>query len=146
MFGIDAPVARGAEMRVNDLQGEALDLWAAKAEGYALSESHEEIGQAVLGTGPAVLYWAEVGNLGLACKGGGGYWRPSTDWAQGGPIIERERLTLEAGDRYGDGSTYKAWVRNAGGFFHAYGATLLVAAMRAYVASKFGEEVPDSAD
>ena len=60
---------------------------------------------------------------------------PSEDWAQGGPIIERENIALYP---HGDG-TYEAEVflnpkRGAG-------PTPLIAAMRCYVASKLGDEV-----
>ena len=60
---------------------------------------------------------------------------PSTNWSQGGPIIERENIALYP---HGDG-TYEAEVflnpkRGAG-------PTPLIAAMRCYVASKLGDEV-----
>lgn len=65
------------------------------------------------------------------------YTSPSTNWAQGGPIIEREISRLE--DLGDDG-----W--EACGFgFVGYGYSPLVAAMRCYVAIKLGDtvEVPD---
>lgn len=68
-------------------------------------------------------------------------WEPSTNWTQGGPIIERERIQLQP-HRTGDGwlaTTLPRDVRIPGAF--AIGPTLLIAAMRAYVASKFGETV-----
>ena len=55
----------------------------------------------------------------------------STDWAQGGPIIEREGIEFRASGTQAsivDGRTY-------------YGPTHLIAAMRCYVASKLGDEV-----
>ena len=66
---------------------------------------------------------------------------PSTDWAQAGPIIEREKIAV--------------WPDEEGGFFASanegagkdhYGPTLLIAAMRCYVASKLGDEIeiPDT--
>jgi hypothetical protein len=64
----------------------------------------------------------------------------STNWAQGGPIIERE--LIEVGRQHGewiacsevadDGS----WDENV-----CYGPTPLIAALRCYVASKLGDEV-----
>ena len=57
----------------------------------------------------------------------------STDWAYGGPIIEREIKTLE---RDGDG-----WFARTQQGFTALGATPLEAAMRCYVASKLGNEI-----
>lgn len=99
-------------------------------------------------SGP-VLDWA-------VCKAGGGakdirtwiggYWdynmyHYSTDWSQGGPIIDR--LILEAGlilrrdDATGKGAV--ASLDAPHGFY--FGPTPLIAAMRCYVASQGGEEV-----
>ena len=66
----------------------------------------------------------------------GAYTRYSTDWAQGGPIIEREGLTLTH-------QTDK-WAAQTDCDLFSYGPTPLIAAMRCYVASKLGEivEVP----
>lgn len=60
----------------------------------------------------------------------------STDWAQGGPIIEREKIDIQ----YIDGVGWKAQ-QLFGGFAYYCGPTPLVAAMRCYVASKLGDEV-----
>jgi hypothetical protein len=58
---------------------------------------------------------------------------PSTDWAQGGPIIEREKIgLLPSGNAY--------YERN-GGTYYSYGPTPLIAAMRCYVASKLGDDI-----
>lgn len=56
---------------------------------------------------------------------------PSSNWAQGGPIIERERIEVSPGVTDGD-LAWSAWIYGRGVFHH--GATPLVAAMRAYVA------------
>jgi hypothetical protein len=64
---------------------------------------------------------------------------PSTDWAQGGAIIERElidTLTVEGGT---DGWQANKYLPDE--IVTAYGETPLVAAMRCYVASKLGDEV-----
>ena len=62
---------------------------------------------------------------------------PSTDWAQGGPIIEREEIAsypmpIEVGD---------AWRAEQYGRYLQAGPAPLIAAMRCYVASKLGDEV-----
>jgi hypothetical protein len=57
----------------------------------------------------------------------------STDWAQGGPIIEREGIALYL---YG-GAEWNAHV----GESEYNGPTPLIAAMHCYVASKLGDEV-----
>jgi hypothetical protein len=63
--------------------------------------------------------------------------RPSTEWAQGGPIIEREgiRIVEVAGDVWG-----AVYSRGDVGREH-FAETPLIAAMRCYVASKLGDEV-----
>ena len=67
---------------------------------------------------------------------------PSADWAQGGPIIERERIAIayEPSQIYDDSCRWKAlWIMGDHG--HDYGPTPLIAAMRCYVTSKLGDEV-----
>ena len=56
-------------------------------------------------------------------------WKPSTDWAQGGAIIEREQLSIEC-------INSERWLCG-----WSEGATPLTAAMRCYVASKLGDDV-----
>jgi hypothetical protein len=60
----------------------------------------------------------------------------STDWAQGGPIIERELIETNRGGSYAE-HFWKA-TRNS---IIAYGPTPLIAAMRCYVTSKLGNEI-----
>jgi hypothetical protein len=68
-----------------------------------------------------------------------GFYSPSTDWSQGGPIIERERIELS-----GVGPFWAASMTPGNGLeFHQLGDTYLQAAMRCFVASKYGDEVPD---
>ena len=63
---------------------------------------------------------------------------PSTDWAQAGPIIERELLTLDYNPLTPHG---RPWIATTRGGAEEYGATPLIAAMRAYVSSTFGDDV-----
>ena len=65
---------------------------------------------------------------------------PSTNWAQGGPIIEREWICA---DRLMDGRWWACKRTNAGDsmLFQNAGPTPLIAAMRCYVTSKMGDEV-----
>jgi hypothetical protein len=68
---------------------------------------------------------------------------PSTDWAQGGPIIEREDISVNR--EFASGKIeWAAWtpapIRDDAEAF-GYGPTPLIAAMRCYVASKLGDEV-----
>lgn len=72
--------------------------------------------------------------------------RPSADWAQGGPIIEREGINIlfqgVAHDWVASLWSYKLedW------YLHTEGPAPLIAAMRCYVANKLGDEVeiPDA--
>jgi len=76
------------------------------------------------------------------------HYTPSTDWSQGGPIIEREGITLGRTEQ----KSYVGqppWVSYLlehlfmDEYEHEYqhGDTPLIAAMRCYVASKMGDEV-----
>ena len=56
-------------------------------------------------------------------------YHPSTNWAQGGKIIEREQLSIECIDS-------ERWLCG-----WSEGATPLIAAMRCYVASQLGDDV-----
>jgi hypothetical protein len=61
---------------------------------------------------------------------------PRTDWAQGGPIIEREEIEIRTAINGG-------WMANRArtkGYFEV-GPTPLIAATRCYVASEMGDEV-----
>ena len=109
-------------------------------------------------TGPA-LNWAvakcegDEDYLSVWKKTGARYWTPDTNWAQGGPIIEREKITLNHGTGIREGFRWIAtwWADNSGMAKkpaqrwthnrHASGPTRLIAAMRCYVASKLGDEV-----
>ena len=64
---------------------------------------------------------------------------PSTNWSQGGPIIERESIRITP---FPPGREREGW--SAGIYDRAVahpGPTPLIAAMRCYVASKLGEEI-----
>jgi hypothetical protein len=68
----------------------------------------------------------------------------STNWAHGGPIIEREMrefgFDLWSGVHVPDGHFAATYCRGAPDSY-VYGPTPLTAAMRCYVASKLGDEV-----
>lgn len=127
-------------MKTAELTGAQLDYWVAKAEGW-----HKE----VWGNGPDEWEWrsAPTAEDPEGMLQADDNFTPSTVWDHGGPIIGRERIsfidigwTIEAG--------YEPEASGLGIAFmgaHAEGPTHLIAAMRAYVASKFGKEVPDEA-
>ena len=60
-------------------------------------------------------------------------WDYSTDWAKGGPIIERERVHVYPIDA----NTWEADTLD----YTQFGPTPLIAAMRCYVSSKLGDEI-----
>ena len=68
-----------------------------------------------------------------------GMWGWATDWAQGGPIIEQEKMRIAY--------NFDEHIWEAGWDCHVkgWGNTPLIAAMRCYVASELGDEidVPD---
>ena len=71
---------------------------------------------------------------------------PSTNWAQGGPIIEREEICIKRQAPASVGYEWNAWIwtkhmAKGGSSAGGSGPTPLVAAMRCYVASKLGDEV-----
>lgn len=67
----------------------------------------------------------------------------STDWAQGGPIIERKHLSIEAWSAPNDEGVECFWYSTEDKFDAETwdGPTPLIAAMRCYVASKLGDEI-----
>lgn len=101
------------KISVNDLAGIALNWLVAKCEGV-FDES-----------------WPAT-----AANDFGFHY--STNWAQGGPIIDRERISLADVGEHGWCATFKY-----GKFNHLQrvGETMLIAGMRCYVASKLGDEV-----
>jgi len=118
------------KIKTSELQGAALDWAVAKCEGAYNPSVDTDID----GT--------------IRINYGGMYPEWSTDWAQGGPIIEREGLTVSRTDQ----KSYEGqlpWVAYRiehlfeDEYEHEYqhGPTPLVAAMRCYVASRLGDEV-----
>ena len=65
-------------MKVSELSGALLDYWVARAEGKVLSSEWDtsRTDGVLIGTGEGDLE----------------RFAPSTDWAHGGPIIEREQI------------------------------------------------------
>jgi hypothetical protein len=106
-------------MKTSELKGAALDWAVAKCEGYDWMNGN-----------------AVHPRNGLPC----GVIPFSTNWAQGGPIIEREGISLirQTPDRW-----VSEYSNGCDRFDHArsHGPTPLIAAMRCYVASKLGDDV-----
>ena len=71
---------------------------------------------------------------------------PSIDWAQGGPIIERELMQAFSYEKYSPNEPWFVEKNHFGrhhkaGRSYARGSTILIAAMRCYVSVKLGDEV-----
>lgn len=117
-------------VEVSNLTGSALDWAVAKAN--ELFDADIKIGKAT--SKAAVL----DGPHGVVDMRTGAYFRPSTNWSQGGPIIEREKMDIEW--RSIEGCRAKLeWLDEP--FHEGFGPTPLIAAMRCYVASKLGDEI-----
>ena len=75
----------------------------------------------------------------------------STDWAQGGPIIEREMIQITphcmVNPLHGWAASYRSFDEDDDVYalFRKRGRTPLIAAMRCYVANKLGDtvEIPE---
>ena len=65
----------------------------------------------------------------------------SIDWNQAGPIIERETIQLNPGNAFPNCTVWWAKHPAHGWSIISSGKTPLIAAMRAFVTSKFGEEI-----
>ena len=72
-------------------------------------------------------------------------YEPSTDWSQGGPIIERECIAIYASGACSippkNPDYWVAEILATDEMVTGYGPTPLITAMRCYVASKMGDEV-----
>ena len=124
-------------IKTAELTGAALDWAVAKCEGNRVAK--HSTGRMYLVDTP----WADKSRIKWIAE-----YSPSRHWSQGGPIIEREKLSV--GTRYTNDQIYHdvdvlCWARNAIGGFLKYGPTPLIAAMRCYVASKMGDvvEIPE---
>lgn len=131
-----------ADMKTSELTGVALDWAVAKCEGLSLYKDAVLDGIQMDGWYVAGYYmdpnaWIRLGRL-----------RYSADWAQGGPIIERELIDVQA--KFNSGSDivpkgkwyWQASTVNEDDIAYWFdGPTPLIAAMRCYVASKLGDDV-----
>lgn len=111
-------------MKTNELTDAALDWAVAKCEGVS-------VGNAKQTHGFIETAWDKVTKWENACE----IYTPSTNWSQGGPIIELEGIDLA---KMNGGWMAEIIDSLRTGYT---GPTPLIAAMRCYVASKLGDEV-----
>lgn len=118
--------------RVADLEGVELALWVGRADGADFGPDCNQ-GEYII-TG---------GHSGITPE----VYAPHEDWAQGGPIIEKYGIAIFNGE-----SRWAAEVRgphidfewiDTTTYDEITGSAPLIAAMRAFVASKFGETVDE---
>lgn len=117
-------------MKVSGLQGAALDCWVARANGWTRSADVWVDDQGIEQFHPAVCY------------------DPSHDWALGGQIIEREKIGTNTwtGDwcaQFTLPVRHPTNPKRDPSHHCMRGDTPLIAAMRTYVASRFGDEVDE---
>ena len=117
-------------MKTSELSGAALDWAVAKCEGVI--DRCE-----VTCIENRLLCWEDGERMRYA---------PSDDWAQGGPIIEREEIELHkwALDGWEARATNYSFLNTPNErpeFARQHGPTPLIAAMRCVVASRLGDEV-----
>ena len=122
-------------MKTNELTGVLLDCWVARADVHQAEIITDEKGDFCVRT---ILF-----------DGGGksrGPFAPSSNWGDGGPIIARECGSFEFYPALEDVDEPVISARMGRDPLTRgcqSGPTHLVAAMRAYVFGKYGDEVPD---
>lgn len=134
-------------MKTSELEGAELDYWVAKAKGYkaALSKTHPEHGYAVYEDSISCWVYVPVDEEDEDIENCWTIFEPSWMWHEGGPIIEKEGINTKT--HVIENGIITSWKAGkewpAKELKYLCGPTLLIAAMRAYVASKFGDEVSD---
>ena len=110
-------------MQTSELTGAALDWAVAKCMGHRVAENYGSYIR---------IYLPDLKQSGYTLA-----FCPSTHWSLGGPIIEREKISVWARS-----TDFAAESFNEGqeGFVEE-GPTPLIAAMRCYVASKMGDDI-----
>jgi hypothetical protein len=114
-------------MKTNELTGAALDWAVAKCEGHDVFIKHAPV--QVMYTPKGKRSWY--------------IYTPSTNWAQGGPIIEREGIVVDSRKEYGWIAAREFWYLEdkADHALCSKGETYLIAAMRCYVESILGDDI-----
>jgi hypothetical protein len=128
-------------MKTSELTGHALNWAVAQAEGDKvyrprLGRPSDWDKEAYLKDGSDDRWVVRVQNPRVAHFVDWTY-NPSGSWWEGGPIIEREWIDLHCVND----SLWEAECPAPCGLSMQNGPTPLIAAMRCYVASKFGDEV-----
>ena len=113
------------KIKTADLTGPALDWAVAQCESVEVEYINDGITRCLLRVSPFTSMY-----------------RPSVDWAIGGPLIEREWLDITSWPNESDEEQrWQCHQYDAPKPYQALGPTPLVAAMRCLVASRLGDEV-----
>ena len=117
------------KIKTSELKGAALDWAVLEATGFFKGYTQFRSGKNFL----KVYGVARSKHL-----------HPSTDWSQGGPIIEREEISLHTTPKFAaQCMKWDASQRNINGACvrSQFGPTPLIAAMRCYCSAELGDEV-----
>ena len=139
-------MAEVVKIAVASLEGAQLDAAVARCEGYTPAIEGDEVW----------LYPSEstampetfspfrtASGRRVICQ----QFQPSRCWDEGGPIIERERITTEhEGSDVADEQGRTVWTAGRDDAFSlehgwSFGPTPLIAAMRFFVRTKLGDEI-----
>jgi hypothetical protein len=115
------------KVRTTEASGRVLDYLAAVAEGFTVDVNTQSMDK------PWAVAYGGAGKF----MGNFEYYKPSTDPAQGAPILFRERITI----RHWDNQPFVTAYMPVPGSLWVHGKDPLEAGLRAYVHSKLGEEV-----
>lgn len=116
-------------IKTSELSGAALDWAVAQAEGVAYNAKY--LVQTKCDMSGAIQSVTYTSN-----------YRPSTDWAQGGPLLDSRIIGIIHNSRIRPFPFDKGYQAMAGHFIGpSEGHTILIAACRAIVAAKLGDEV-----
>ena len=146
------------KIKTSELTGPALDWAVAKAEGRGLQRN--PVGaqgghgwwiweETPSGRGGILIdksVYMEIGpHTQPKTRNSGDRYSPSTDWAQGGPILGREltsvNLVSEENEQKWSARKAKYLPEEGAKVLEQCGPTPLIAICRCYVASKLGDEV-----
>ena len=127
------------EVKTAELTGAALDWAVAMAVGAELRimRNHDDT---ELATHPLTLMKMKQGESGVEIDH---WWSPSTDWAQGGPLLDKYNVALNGGVAESERVIYATCrdVAEEQPYATAIGDTRLTAACRAIVSAKLGDVV-----
>lgn len=131
------PKATTVAVKVSTLTGAALDWSVAQAVGVQVALFAEKETLDCFGTGmPAQLEIVASYHVVTPISfDRTALYKPSTDWSQGGPLVEKH---IEQTELLRDGRWCADSLKNND---YSFGDTLLVAVCRAIVAAKLGETV-----